>query len=220
MLEVILSLLLGPLMAIIFYAYMKYRFPKGYFGWLFRSFFWGIASTLFAALIFYWAHTQGYLELKNLRRIIFFSFFIIAFGQEIGKFIVLRYIILPSKFFRNPSDGISYSLMISFGAITAINLGIYLVYPNTDFSILLSNVFVGIVYAVVLGFFVGMGKTRNNRMIDSLSGLFGAIFFHGIYEFIIQTDDQLLIWPFLIGSGLITFLFIVKSIQISDELKG
>lgn len=218
MLQIVLSLILGPLMAVIFYGYMKYRFPKGYFNLLLKSYFWGIISTLFFAIIFYIGFQQGYLELKNLRRIIFFSFFIIAFGQEFGKFIVLRYIMLPKKVFRNPSDGISYSLMISFGAVTATNIGIIIFFPNTDYSIPISNVLVGMVYAVVMGFFVGMGKTRNNRMIDSLSGLLAAILFHGIYEFIIQTDDQLLIWPFLIGSGIITFLLIVKSIQITDDL--
>lgn len=205
-------------MAIVFYAFIKYRFPNGYFGLLIRSYFWGIFSTIIAAVFFYWAHIYGYLDLKNLRRIIFFSFAIIGFGQEFGKFIVLRYLILPNKLFKNPSDGITYSLMISFGAGTMINLAYYFLYPQTDVSIYLSNILVGMVYAVVMGFFVGMGKIRNNRMIDSLSGLFGAAFFHGSFEFIIQTDDHLLIWPFLIGSAIITFLLIVKSIQITDEL--
>jgi len=197
---------------------MKYRFTNGYFGLLIRSYFWGVFSTLVAAVFFYGAYLYGYLDLKNLRRIIFFSFFIIGFGQEFGKFLVLRYLMLPNKFFKTPSDGITYSLMISFGAGTMINLAYYIMYPQTDVSIYISNILVGLVYAVVMGFFVGMGKIRNNRMIDSLSGLFGAAFFHGSYEFIIQTDDQLLIWPFLIGSAIITFLLIVKSIQISDEL--
>lgn len=218
MLALILSLLLGPLMAAVFYAFMKYRFPNGYFGLLIRSYFWGIFSTLIAAAFFYAAHLYGYLDLKNLRRIIFFSFVIIGFGQELGKFLVLRYLMLPNKLFRNPSDGITYSLMISFGAGSMINLTYYLMYPQTDVSIYLSNILVGMVYAVVMGFFVGMGKIRNNRMVDSLSGLFGAAFFHGSFEFIIQTDDHLLIWLFLIGSAIITFLLIVKSIQISDEL--
>jgi len=218
MLVLILSLLLGPLMAAIFYIFMKYRFPNGYFGLLIRSYFWGIFSSLIAAAFFYGAHLYGYLDLKNLRRIIFFSFFIIGFGQEFGKFLVLRYLMLPNKLFRKPSDGITYSLMISFGAGSMINLAYYLMYPQTDVSIYLSNILVGMVYAVVMGFFVGMGKIRNNRMVDSLSGLFGAAFFHGSFEFIIQTDDHLLIWPFLIGSAIITFLLIVKSIQISDEL--
>lgn len=218
MLILLFSLLLGPLMAAVFYFFMKYRFPKGYFGLLIRSYFWGIFSTLIAAAFFYGAHLYGYLDLKNLRRIIFFSFFIIGFGQEFGKFLVLRYLMLPNKLFRNPSDGITYSLMISFGAGSMINLAYYLMYPQTDVSIYFSNILVGMVYAVVMGFFVGMGKLRSNRLVDSLSGLFGAAFFHGSYEFIIQTDDHLLIWPFLIGSAIITFLLIVKSIQISDEL--
>lgn len=217
MLEIIFAILLSPILAALLYSYMKYRFSNGYFGLLIRSFFWGVFSSIFAIIILYAAYAQGYLELKNLRRIIFYSFFIIGFGQEIGKFIVLRYLILPSKVFNDPTDGILYSMMISFGAVTVYNILFLLVFPEYDATILIGNVFIGIVYAVVMGFFVGMGKMRNNRLIDSLSGLFGAAFFHGSYEFILETNDRLLFWPFLIGSAIMTFLLIVKGIQISDE---
>lgn len=218
MLTIIFALLLGPLMAFVFFSFIKYRFPNGHFALLIRSYFWGIFSTVIAAAFFYWAYLFGYLDLKNLRRIIFFSFVIIGFGQEFGKFLVLRFLMLPNKLFKSPSDAITYSLMISFGAGTMINLAYFLIYPQTDVSIYISNILVGMVYAVVMGFFVGLGKIRSNRMVDSFSGLFGAAFFHGSFEFIIQTNDHLLIWPFLIGSAIITFLLIVKSIQITDEL--
>jgi len=219
MLTLIISLILSPIFAVLLFSFMKYRFSGTYFGLLIRSYFWGIFSSLFAAIIFYVAYAFGYLDLKNLRRILFFSFIIIGFGQELGKFIVLRYLMLPSKHFNNPSDGIIYSLMISFGAQTIYNIVTLLLVPDFDTSILLSNSLVSIVYAVVMGFFIGMGKVRNNRLVDSLSGLFGAAFFHGCFEFIIQTQDHLLLWPFLIGSAVITFLLLVKSVQISDEYR-
>jgi RsiW-degrading membrane proteinase PrsW (M82 family) len=212
--------MVAPAMAVGFYAFMKYRFPKGYFGLLFRSYFWGVFSTLIGALFFYFAYKFDYLDLKNLRRILFYSFFIIGFGQEFSKFLVLRFLMLPSKYFKNPSDGISYSIMISLGSVSLINLAYFILEPDVEYNYLISNVLVGLVYAVVLGFFVGMGKIRNNRMIDSLSGLAGAAFFHGSFEFILKTNDMLLIWPFLVGSAIITFLLIVKSIQISDEVSS
>lgn len=220
MLAIIFSLILGPLLALAFYSFMKYRFINGYFGLLFRSFIWGFLSTIIALLFYYFAYVQGYVELKNLRRILFYSFFIIGFGQEVSKFIILRYLTLPSKLFSSPSDGISYSLMIFFGAISSLNLAFFLMSKEPNYPILISNVFIGMVSAVIMGFFVGMGKARNNRLIDSLTGLFGAVFFHGVYEFILQTHDTLLIWPFLIGSGIITLLLIVKSIHITDELSA
>lgn len=219
MFTLIVSLVISPLLAILLFSYMKYRFSGGYFGLLLRSYFWGIFSSLFAGLIFYIAYIMGYVELKNLRRILFYSFVVIGVGQEIGKFIILRYLMLPSKIFKNPSDGIIYSLMISFGALTVYNAATLLIAPSADASVLISHALVSIVYAVVMGFFVGMGKLRNNRLIDSLTGLFGAAFFHGVYEFIIQTQDHLLLWPFLIGSAIITFLLVVKSVQVSDEYK-
>jgi len=219
MFTLIVSLLISPLLAIILFSYMKYRFSGGYFGLLLRSYFWGIFSSIFAAIIFYIAYIMGYVELKNLRRILFYSFVVIGLGQELGKFIILRYLMLPSKIFKTPLDGVIYSLMISFGALTVYNVATLLIAPNSDPSILISHALVSLVYAVIMGFFVGMGKVRNNRLIDSLTGLFGAAFFHGSYEFIIQTQDHLLLWPFLIGAAIITFLLVVKSVQVSDEYK-
>lgn len=219
MITLIIALVIAPLMALAFFVFMKYRFPKAHFGLFNRSYFWGIFSTLFAIVIYLLAYWQGYLELKNLRRIIFFSFFIIGFGQELGKFLVLRYLFLPTKKFTNPSDGIIYSFMINFGALTIFNIIAVLIYPESDPSILITRSFVSIVYAVILGFFVGMGKARNNRLVDSLTGLFGAAFFHGSFEFILQTNDHLLLWPFIIGSAIITFLLIVKAMQITDEME-
>ena len=219
MFTLIITLIISPLLAVLLYSYMKYRFSGGYFGLLLRSYFWGVFSSLFAGLIFYIAYIMGYVELKNLRRIIFYSFVIIGLGQEIGKFIVLRYLMLPSKIFKSPTDGIIYSLMISFGALSVYTAATLLITPACDPTILISHVLVSIVYAVIMGFFIGMGKVRNNRLIDSLTGLFGAAFFHGVYEFIIQTQDHLLFWPFLVGSAIITFLLVVKGVQVADEYK-
>jgi len=217
MITLIISYLAGPALAALLFVYIKYRYPNGYFGLLIRSYFWGIIGTVFAAIFFYIAYSLGYIELKNLRRMIFYSFFILGFGQELGKFVVLRYMVLPSKYFKNPSDGIIYSLMISFGAATALNIGALLLYPETDPAGLISRTLVAISFAVIMGFFVGMGKHRSNRLIDSLTGLLGAAFFHGSFEFILITDDQLLLWPFLVGSAVITYLFVLKSLHISDD---
>lgn len=217
MFTIIISAIISPLLAILLFAYMKYRFSGGNFGLLFRSYFWGLFSTVFAALILYIAYLGGYLDLKNLRRILFYSFFVIGFGQEFGKFLMLRYLMLPSKLFKNPADGIIYSMMINFGAVTAVNIATLLVTPEYDPTLLISYSLVSIVFAVIMGFFVGMGKARNNRLVDSLTGLFGAAFFHGSYEFILETNDHLLFWPFLIGSAIITFLLVIKAVQLTDE---
>ena len=217
MVLLIISIIISPVLAILLFMFLKYRFPNGYFGLLLRSYFWGIFSSFIAGIFIFTAYKFSYLELTNLRRILFYSFIIIGFGQELGKFLVLRYLMLPSEIVKTPSDGIIYSLMISFGAITIYTIATILLDTSYNTSILISHSLVSITYAVVMGFFVGFGKLRKNRLIDSLTGLFGAVFFHGVYEFILQTNDKLLLWPFLIGSTIITFLLVTKSVQISDQ---
>ena len=148
MFTIIVSIILSPLLAILLFTYMKYRFSGGYFGLLLRSYFWGIFSSIFAGLIFYIAYIMGYVELKNLRRILFYSFVVIGVGQEVGKFIILRYLMLPSKIFKTPSDGIIYSLMISFGALTVYTAATLLISPTFDATVLISHILVSIVYAL------------------------------------------------------------------------
>jgi len=216
----IISVLLAPLMGLLLFFYVRYRFKRGDIALFYRSYFWGILSVIIPAIIYLILYIQGYTALSNLRRILFYSFVGIGFGQEFGKFIILRYLVLPSSYFRGPSDGILYSLMINFGSLSLLSILSLILFPEIPPYILIANVFVSIIFAVLMGFFVGMGKVRHNRFVDSSTGLIGAAFFHGSYQFIIETRDFKLMVMFLAGSAIITLLLLFKSISISDEVKN
>jgi len=215
----ILAILIGPLLALLLYLYVRYRFSNGQFSLFSNAFFWGIVSVTIPVIIYLFLYWQGYTELKNLRRILFYSFVGVGFAYELGKFLVLRYLILPSPFFRNPSDGILYSLMINLGSMSLITILSLIVFPEVSPGILIGNVFVSLFFAVIMGFFVGMGKVRHNRLIDSSTGLFGASFFHGSYQFILETNDFKLMVAFLAGSAIVMVLLLFKAIDITDQIK-
>lgn len=215
----IISILLSPLLALLLYFYVRYRFKKGYFALFSRSYFLGILSVLIPALIYFILYQQGYTRLSNLRRILFYSFVGIGFAQELGKFIVLRYLVLPSSQFQNPSDGILYSLMINFGNMSLITVLGLLLFPELSPLVFISGIFISMLFAVVMGFFVGMGKVRHNRLVDSFTGLFGAAFFHGSYQFILETKDYKLMIAFIAGSAIITLMLLFKAIEITDQVK-
>lgn len=217
---IIISILLGPLMASLLYFYVRYRFKQGHFALFYRAYFWGIVSVIIPALVYFILYFQGYTELTNLRRILFYSFVGVGLGQELGKFIILRYLILPSSYFRSPSDGVLYSLMINFGSISLLSLLSLIFFPDISPKVLIASLFVSIAFSVIMGFFVGMGKVRRNRLIDSSTGLIGAAFFHGSYQFILETKDFKLMVAFLAGSAIITLLLLIKAISITDQVKS
>jgi RsiW-degrading membrane proteinase PrsW (M82 family) len=211
---------MGPILALLLYFYIRYRFKHGHFALFYRSYFLGILSVIIPALVYFILYQQGYTRLGNLRRILFYSFVGIGFAQEFGKFLVLRYLVLPSPYFRSPADGVLYSLMINFGSVSLISILSLILFPEMNPSIVTAGIFVSMVFAVLMGFFVGMGKVRHNRLIDSSTGLMGAAFFHGSYQFIVETHDFKLMIAFLAGSIIIVFLLLFKALEISDEIKS
>lgn len=214
----IISILLGPLLAMILYLYIRYRFNLENCALFCRSYFLGIVSVIIPVIVYLVLYQQGYTKLTNLRRILFYSFIGVGFAQELGKFIVLRYFILPSSYFRNPSDGILYSMMVNFGSMSLLSILSLILFPEITSLILIAGLVVSIIFSVIMGFFVGMGKVRHNRLIDSSTGLFGAAFFHGSYQFILETRDFKLMVAFLAGSVIITLLLLFKAISITDQV--
>lgn len=216
--SLILSVLLGPILAFLLYFYVRYRFRQANCKLFYKSYFWGILSVILPAVVYLILYQKGYTNLSNLRRILFYSFVGIGFAQELGKFIVLRYFLLPSPNFKSPSDGILYSLMINLGSMSLIGILILVFIPQVSPFILIGSLGVSIIFAVIMGFFVGLGKVRHNRFVDSSTGLFGASFFHGSFQFIIETHDFKLMVAFIAGSLIITLLLLFKAINITDEV--
>jgi len=70
-----------------------------------------------------------------------------------------------------------------------------------------------------MGFFTGMGKYRQNRFIDSMTGLGAASFFHGFYFFINLTDENIIFMLYGAGLLLISLMLLVKSTNIKEQEK-
>jgi RsiW-degrading membrane proteinase PrsW (M82 family) len=160
-------------------------------------------------------------QLHNLRRIIFYALVIMAFFSELGKFFILKIFIYPRKEFNTPVDGIIYGVIISLGFATMNNI-IYL-FNIPDLTVNLANAYsagpAAVVFGVMMGFFVGLGKLRRMRFIDSMTGLAAAIFFHGLYDFCLLTEDYRMLWAFFAGSLIIVVSLCFAAIRIHQEAK-
>ena len=214
-----LTIFLAPLLSILFYLFLRYKYPDGKFALAFKAFLFGALSVLLVLLADTIAENSGWDNLRNLRRVAFYSLVIMGFSAELGKFIILRFFVLPKEICKGPTDAIIYSVIISLGFISAWNV-LYLfeiIDLKFDLFYAFSIIPANITFAVVMGFFIGLGKARKNRFIDSMTGLFAATFFHGVFNFCYLTSDNLLLLLVSIGVIFIAVALGMKSLNIKPD---
>lgn len=227
----IITIILSPLLALIMVEFIR-RKSKNY-PYLWKAFFYGILSLLTYYIFEVIANWVG-LNYTSLRKAIVYSFLVVGVGSEIGKYIVLRYWAYKKDNFKGPLNGIAYAVMISLGFVlmsNLLNVIFYKSFSNADYlvfditytgTVIIFNVF----FAVVMGFFIGLGKYRNNGFVDSMTGLLAASFFHALHYFcfistrgtgVYKPDYKLLI---ILGIGMliITLILLYRAFKINDYI--
>jgi RsiW-degrading membrane proteinase PrsW (M82 family) len=217
-----LSFILPPLIAVLVYLYLRYKFSQWSFSLLFKSFLWGMISILLVLVVQVLASYLELDKLHNIRRVLFYSLVIMAFFAELGKYIILRGFIYPKEVFKTPVDGIIFSVMISMGFATMNNILYFINIP--DLSVNIPNALTAgpanAIFGVLMGFFIGLGKLRKMRFIDSMTGLAAAVFFHGLYDFCLLTKDYRLLWAFFIGATIIAISLCIAALRIHQDAKA
>ena len=214
LLTVIQPIVLFALVLVIFH----FRFKFKSFSNIFLAAALGIVSVLVLLFFDFIAQLLNFDMLRGLKRIGFYSFAIIGFGAELGKFLILRYYFSVKESFKGPIDGVIYALMMATGfsllALPLFAIGVFSQAVSSNFVYMYP--IANLTFAVILGFFVGMGKYRKNRIVDSITGLVSASFFHGFFYFINLTNDTAILLLFGIGMSIIALLLFVKSMNTKE----
>ena len=216
-----LSILIPPVIALLIYLYLRTRKDKSSLRLLLRSFLWGMVSIVVVILIQFLAAYYNLDKLSNLRRIIFYSLVIAAFFSELSKVFFLVVFCYPSKDFKSPLDGIIYSVMIAMGFATLNNIFSLVYIPGLTVNYInaLSSGPANIIFGGLMGFFIGLGKLRKLRRVDTLTGLAAAVFFHALYAFTLITEDYKLLIAFFIGSVIIFVSLLVAAVRMDADIK-
>lgn len=216
-----LSFVIPLLIAVMIYLYLKYRAREWAFSLLLKAFLWGAISIVLVLAVQTLASFFGLDRLGNIRRVIFYAVVIMAFFSELGKFLFLKVFIYPKADFKTPVDGILFAVMISMGFATMNNILYFINIPNLTVN--LTNALTAgpanVIFGVLMGFFIGLGKLRKMRFIDSMTGLSAAVFFHALYSFCLLTADYKLLWAFFTGSIIIAISLCIAAIRIHDDAK-
>ncbi|MEI7895916.1 MAG: PrsW family glutamic-type intramembrane protease [bacterium] len=215
----------APFTALVMYLYFKNRYQRDFGGWLVKSFLAGAVSIVVLMAAEYLSMKLGLNSLQSLKRMTFYSFITIAASSEFGKFLVFRYYIMTNKRINRPIDAVTFAIMTSLG-FSSIALflfvfnyaGIQANFPVTLYTL----VFVpaNVIFSVIMGFFIGMAKVLKARIMFSLTGLFGAVFFHGVFNFCMLTNDFKLLSLFSFGSTLIVLVLGLKAASSNPEPSG
>ena len=109
-----------------------------------------------------------------------------ALVEELAKFLFLMAFAYPHRHFSEPADGITYSVMIGMGFASVENL----IFVTSDAGNLpgavlrmFTTVPAHAVFAILMGYFVGLAKFRHANVSLHLTGLAIAVLFHGFYDF-------------------------------------
>jgi RsiW-degrading membrane proteinase PrsW (M82 family) len=112
--------------------------------------------------------------------------------------------------------------MIALGFATANNILILFNIPHLEVNLV--NAFsagpANLIFGVLMGFFIGLGKLRQVRFVDSITSLGAAVLFHAIYAFCLLTNDHKLLIAFFAGSGIIAFSLCLAAIRMHDDAKA
>jgi RsiW-degrading membrane proteinase PrsW (M82 family) len=138
-----------------------------------------------------------------------FSYVVVAFSEEFSKFLGLRFYSYNKKSFDEPLDGIVYSVMVGMGFATLENLMYVLKYAEIGqgLQVGIKRMFLSVpahaTFAVVMGYFAGKAKfDAKNSFLFLLTGLLGAVFFHGTFDFFLFVNEST-VWGRKTGEGLL-----------------
>jgi len=214
------SFAVSPLLIILSILYLKFKFSIKSFVNIRNAILFGAIGVVLLLIANYLVDLQWGGNYKNMRRMGFFVFVIVAFSSELAKFIPLKFSFYKLKNFSGPLEGIIYSTFISLGfSMVATVLYAFEIVGSPDkmnnFTLFLFTLpIANIIFAITMGFFVGMAKLRKNTFIDCATGLFVATFFHGLFYFGFITSDIRLLIFIAIGFTVIGITFVVKSVSL------
>ncbi len=185
----IIALAILPGILVSFFVYRQDKYESEQHLMLLLAFALGMLSTIPAMKLEAFGASMGIDESLSLLHLLVSSFIVVAFSEELVKFLCLI-LIFSRSFFNEPLDGIVYAVMIAMGFATVENI---FYADRFGLQTTLLRAFTAVpahaVFAVLSGYYVGLAKfDEKNRILLLLKGLFLAVLIHGIYDFFILQD--------------------------------
>jgi RsiW-degrading membrane proteinase PrsW (M82 family) len=203
----LIALAVAPAIAICLFIFSLRKYGRGSIWYLLLTFLLGMLATLPALRLqelavdprtHPWRHSILYFAR--------FAFLVIALSEEGCKFLVLRIYAYPRPWFREPLDGIVYSVMIGMGFATVENIE-YVRQFGLEAGV--SRFFLAVPahasFAVLMGYPAGKAKSDHKHAFWLLlQGLVVAVLFHGSFDFFLFLQQSQEAQKYL-STGILSF---------------
>ncbi len=192
----LLALAIAPGLAICMYFFLRDQYNREPRRRLLICFILGIGSALLAVAVE--SFLTGYFKLDTSESIwntVLMAFVVVAFTEEWSKYIMVRFYAFEKPEFDEPFDGIVYAVMVSMGFATVENIGYVMQYGyGTAFLRMFLSVPAHANFAIIMGYYMGKAKFAGpRRLLILMTGLFSAVFWHGLYDFFLFLQENRMI---------------------------
>jgi len=215
-LQIAMAILPGLL--IIWFIYREDLYEKENWLPLVLSFMLGVAVTYPVMKMQELFYDMGWKDDGSLWNTLFSAFILVAFTEELVKYVALLLYPYRSRFFNEPLDGIVYATFIGMGFATLENvLYAYRYDMATTLVRALTAVPAHATFAALMGYYIGKAKfDLPRRRSHLIKGLIMAITLHGLYDFFVlqNIDDGLMILSIVILTASILYtLELIRELQ-------
>ena len=179
----------------------------------------GLIVIFISTIIIIFIPNIANLDNKNLLSLILYCFIFVATIEEISKFIMIYHISFNNKEFDQAFDIILYSIYVGLGFACFENI-IYILSSNS--SIILSFVR-GITaipahtsFQIIMGYYLYLYKINHKKNNYILLSIIIPILLHGTYDYILLSNNHLLLLYFII---VLIFIFIFSYLKAKKLIK-
>jgi protease PrsW len=203
----LVALAIAPGIAVCLFIYSLHQYGKGSIRHLIVSFLLGAAATLLPLGVQWLAYDVRIEPSRHsILSYLWYAFGVVALSEEGSKFLVLRFYAYPQKTFRQPFDGVIYSVMIGMGFATVENIE-YVRQFGVEIGV--SRFFLAIpahaAFAVLMGYPVGRSKfAPSGAAWLMLKGLVVAVLFHGSFDLFLFLQQNHEVTRYL-STGVLSF---------------
>ncbi len=196
---------IAPVVIVLFYVYFRDKYDKEPIGLLLKALLAGGLVVLPIILVETWL-TRMMPPLGRVGQAGYTAFVVAAFTEELFKLLALYLLVWRAKAFNEQFDGIVYAVFVSLGFATVENI-MYVMEAGYQTAMLraLTAVPAHAIFGITMGYYFGVARIYEELRRDYLWRAFLVpLLLHGIYDFIIMLEVELLLFVFV---GYLVYLY-------------
>jgi RsiW-degrading membrane proteinase PrsW (M82 family) len=215
----IFALALGPVVAILFFLWIKDRYEREPLKYLLLTLCAGVVAAIPVIIVeILWVHISYDISALTTGELAFMTFIEIGLTEEFFKAVAFFATAYWSKHMNEPYDGIMYAVAAALG-FAAIENVMYVLMGGVPAAFIraLTAVPAHAMFGLFIGYFAGRAKFAKRKWAKPfliLTGFSIAVFLHGLYDLIAMWPYHRLAWLWLLP--LLAVMVVVSLFLIRD----